>query len=295
MSFDLVLTARDRKVETLRFLASLAAQQGVDEVRILFSDQGIHFTPLELASIPIKDGISLHTLAIEPSALSVARNEAIKKIGLSSAIVGFPDDDCWYGATVLSSVQRIFDERPDLQCVCTNVFDPDKNLTYGSRPVGIRLPITFSNIFSLPISVGIFIRRESFEKIGSNFNESLGAGTFFGSGEETELIARLLDSGARILYVGDISVFHPVPDYKISDAEKFYTYGLGYGYLATSFIKQGNYLVTLNWTSVMVRSLLGSLAYLFKGEKRSVYWRRFIGILDGSWFALRRTSTHIKS
>lgn len=294
MSFDLVLTARDRKVETLRFLASLAAQKGTERVRVLFADQGLRLTPQDLALVPQKNGTTLQILEIEPSALSVARNNAIK-MGLSSTIVAFPDDDCWYGATVLSSVQKIFDERPDLQCVCTNVFDPDKNLTYGGRPIGIRLPVTFFNIFSLPISVGIFIRREAFEAVGAKFDESLGAGTFLGSGEETELVARLLESGAQILYVGDISVFHPLPDYQMADATKFYAYGLGYGYLATNLIKRGKYVVAINWLNVMVRSLLGVLFFLFKGTKRSVYWSRFVGVFKGSWLALRGTSLPTKS
>lgn len=286
MSFDLVLTARHRRVETLRFLTSLAAQQGTERVRVLFADQGLRLTPQDLTLVPQKNGTTLHILEIEPSALSVARNNAIK-MGLSSAIVAFPDDDCWYGATVLSSVQKIFDERPDLQCVCTNVFDPDKNLTYGGRPVGIRLPVTFSNIFSLPISVGVFIRREAFESVGGKFNESLGAGTFLGSGEETELVARLLENGARILYAGDISVFHPVPEYQPSDAIKFYAYGRGYGFLAMTMIKRGRYVIVLHWINVMIRSIAGVALFLFKRPKRDVYWERFIGIINGSLLALR--------
>jgi GT2 family glycosyltransferase len=294
MSFDLVLTARDRKVETLRLLGSLATQKGNVQARVLFADQGLRLTPLELTSIPQKDGgMSLHTLEIEPSALSVARNEAIK-MGLSSAIVAFPDDDCWYGPTVLSSVQKIFDEQPYLQCVCTNVFDPDKRLTYGGRPVGIRLPITFSNIFSLPISVGIFIRREAFEAVGARFDETLGAGTVLGSGEETELIARLLESGAEILYAGDVSVFHPVPNYDQNDARKFHAYGLGYGYISSKFVRKGHYIVILNLMNLIIRSLGGFLIFILNKNKRDVYQSRLNGVLRGSFMAFTESKNDVK-
>ena len=262
-------------------------------MRVLFADQGLRLTALELASVRQRDGITLQILQIEPCALSFARNNAIN-MGLSASIIAFPDDDCWYAPTVLLSVQKIFDEQPALQCVCTNVFDPDKNLTYGGRPVGIRLPITFSNIFSLPISVGIFIRRDAFELVGAQFDESLGAGTFLGSGEETELISRLLASGARILYAGDISVFHPVPDYEIRDAEKFFSYGIGYGFLAVTFIKRGHYIVAVNWLNMLARSLIGSLLHLFEERKRAVYWRRFVGIVNGSKLALRQSAQQAK-
>ena len=286
MSFDLVLTARDRKVETLRFLYSLASQNGTARVRVLFADQGLRLNSQELESIPKKQGTSLHITEIEPSALSCARNDAIK-MGLCSSIVGFPDDDCWYGVNVLSKIQSVFEEQPNLHCICTNVFDPDKSLSYGGRPLDVRIPVNFSNIFSLPISVGIFIRREAFEAVGGEFNESLGAGTYLGSGEETELIARLLEWGARILYVGDISVFHPVPTYQNSDAAKFYAYGIGYGYLATMLIKRGRHVVVCHWMNVVARSLFGVVLYMFKHAERTMYWRRFVGIVIGSLLALR--------
>lgn len=292
MDFDLILTARDRRVETLRFFSSLAAQQGAGQVRVLFSDQGlcIHSEALELLSQ--REGISLLSREIPPSILSVARNKAIN-MGLVSNIIGFPDDDCWYGPAVLSSIKKVFDEQPEVQCVCTNVYDPDRGLSYGGRPVGIRRAVNFSNIFSLPISVGIFVRREAFEAVGARFDESLGAGTVLGSGEETELIARLLTSGAAILYAGDISVYHPVPNYDQNDARKFYAYGLGYGYLSSTFIKQGKYVVAAHLMNVILRSIGGAAIFLFNRTKRSVYWGRLTGVLKGSrmaFFGLKKNA-----
>ncbi|MDE2429551.1 MAG: glycosyltransferase [Burkholderiales bacterium] len=285
MDFDLILTARDRKIETLRFITSLGEQQGALQVRLLFVDQGLRLRTEDIDSLLKKEGISLQVQGILPCSLSVARNKAIK-IGLSSRIVGFPDDDCWYGPNVLESILSIFDANPAIQCVCTNVFDPDRSVSYGGRPVGTRCRVNFSNIFSLPISVGIFVRREAFEAVGPWFDESLGAGTAFGSGEETELIGRLLESGAEILYVGDISVYHPVPEYDQNDARKFYSYGLGYGYLASTFIKNGEYAVITHLSSVVVRSLGGVIFFLFNNIKRAVYWGRLIGVLRGSLLAL---------
>lgn len=293
MDFDLILTARDRKRETLRLFASLAAQQGAGQVRVLFADQGLHLRSEALELISHLNDISLQVREIPPSALSFARNEAIK-LGLRSRIVGFPDDDCWYGPTVLQSIRRIFDEQPEVQCVCTNVYDPDRGLSYGGRPVGIRLPVNFSNIFSLPISVGIFVRREAFEAVGARFDESLGAGTVLGSGEETELIARLLTSDAAILYAGDISVYHPVPNYDQNDVRKFHAYGLGYGYLSSKFVKKGHYIVTLNLMNLIIRSLGGFVIFILNKTKRDVYQSRLNGILRGSFMAFTESKNDVK-
>lgn len=295
MSFDLVITARDRKAEVLRFLASLAAQDGDTSVRVLFADQGSSLSPEDLVATHCSNRVSLEIFRIGPSPLSSARNAAIGLGGLRSRFVAFPDDDCWYGPTVLRSVQEAFDAMPQVDCLCTHVLDPNKNLSYGHRPRGIRTPINFANIFYLPISVGIFIRREALDRAGARFDETLGAGTSLGSGEETELVARLLDSGARLLYAGDISVFHPVPSYQQSDAKKFHAYGLGFGYLAMTFILRGHLTVTLQWCSVVCRSLLGFVASLFREHQRSVYWQRCLGILKGSALALRRKSSREKA
>jgi GT2 family glycosyltransferase len=286
MNFDLILTARDRKIETLRFFESLTTQQGAVSGRILFADQGLGLGQEPFNVLSNRSKISLEVREIPPSPLSTARNEAIK-LGLRSQIVGFPDDDCWYGPTVLQSIQEVFEADPEIQCVCTNVFDPIRGLSYGGRPVGIRIPINFSNIFLLPISVGIFVRRDVFEAVGANFDENLGAGTTIGSGEETELIARLLNLSAKILYVGDISVFHPVPEYETKDAQKYYSYGIGYGYLSVSLIWQGKYVVAKNLINTLIRSIVGFFVFFLVKTKRDVYWNRFAGILRGGFVAVK--------
>lgn len=287
MSFDLVITARDREFEVIRFLGSLAAQDSETAIRVLFADQGLKLTPADFVYEQTSNNISVETFRIHPCSLSFARNIAINRGGLRSSFVAFPDDDCWYGPTVLRSVRAAFEAMPQVDCICTHVLDPHRNLSYGHRPQGLSTPIDFANIFYLPISVGIFVRREALERAGAYFDENLGAGTALGSGEETELVARLLESGAKVRYVGDISVFHPVADYQPSDAKKFYFYGIGFGYLATTFVLRGHFSVSGQWCKIVARSLLGLAASLLRARQRAVYWHRFLGILKGSAQAVR--------
>ncbi len=290
MSFDLFITARDREAEVLRFLSSLAAQESKSSIRVSFADQGLSLSIEDLLPWKYSDRISLEVFRIEPCGLSLARNTAIRLGGLHSRFVAFPDDDCWYGPTVLHSIEEMFDAMPQVDCICTHVLDPDRNISYGHRPQGIRTLVNFTNIFYLPISVGIFVRREALVRAGGYFDETLGAGSALGSGEETELVARLLESGAQILYVGDISVFHPVPVYGTSDAKKFYAYGVGFGYLAMMFVLRGHFSVLKQWCNMVGRSLLGVAVYALREHQRNVYWQRFLGILKGSVLAAHRKS-----
>jgi glycosyltransferase involved in cell wall biosynthesis len=281
VDFSLVLTSCDRVDDLFRFLAGLNKSQFTGSIEVIFVNQG---QVLENLSARLPESVVLHCLEIgHKLPLSEARNLALMKS--NGDIIGFPDDDCWYSPTVLVSLHKLFEELPCIQCICTNVFDPDRGLSYGGRPIGTRRTVNFSNIFSLPISVGIFVRRGAFEAAGARFDESLGAGTVLGSGEETELIARLLESGADILYAGDVSVFHPVPNYDQNDASKFHAYGLGYGYLSSKFVRKGHYIVMLNLINLIIRSLGGFVIFIFNRKKRNVYQSRLNGILRGSFMA----------
>lgn len=290
MDFSLILTSHDRPEDLLRFFHALSEQRFLGSVEIIFVNQG---SPLSYSLPNMPDSFEMHYIEVgHRLPLSEARNLALKKA--TGNIIGFPDDDCWYESNLLKSIHHIFEEQLKVQCVCTNVFDPIRGLPYGNRPVNVRIPITFANIFSLPISVGIFIRQNAFKAIGARFDEFLGAGTFFGSGEETELIARLLESGANILYTGEISVYHPVPIIDKSDARKFYAYGLGYGYLSSIFIKNGNFIVAAHLVKTLVRSLGGAAVFLFNKEKRAAYFGRFLGAIKGSSMAFLGTQGNIK-
>ena len=281
MTFDLIVTARNHNFEILRFLNSIVKQKEDIKIRILFANQEVLFRSEELNFLQLFPSIQLISKDIPLSPLSHARNMAID-LGLQSEIVGFPDDDCWYSPDVLASLSRKFKERLDVDCICTNVFDPIKNISYGSRPVNKEQVVGYHNIFTLPVSVGIFIRRSALEKIGTYFRKDMGVGTNIGSGEETELISRLLSNNFKILYVGSISVYHPSYDLENSTIDKFYKYGFGYGYLSTSFIINGKYIVILDWLKTTIKSLIACIIYLPKIHKKLLYFNRLKGVIDGT-------------
>lgn len=278
MDFDLVVTARDRRDDLARFLCSLANQADNFSVRVLFADQRESFDDSLLLTEPFKN-VQLQRVYIGDASLSKARNEAIR-IGLASDIVAFPDDDCWYPPGLLSSIGEIFRNHVDIDCVCVDVRDPIRNVPIGKRPKG-HVDVSFRNVFKIPISVGIFMRRTAFVKVGPFFDEKLGVGTAIGSGEETELMARVLSAGCRVKYFSELEVFHPAPLDGVVDPKKTYSYGIGFGYVCAHLIAMKNVGVLRELCDVLARSLLGAVRYAFDGRARSSYWARFSGILHG--------------
>ena len=63
------------------------------------------------------------------------------------------------------------------------------------------------------------------------FDENLGVGSVFGSGEETDYVLTLLHKGYKGEYFADDIIFHPAKKGNYDDLDRAYKYALGYGAL----------------------------------------------------------------
>lgn len=283
VKISLIVTAQDRIHDFKRFISSLLIQSFAGKIELIFVNQGSYQIESDFELPDTIDYLPINIGHVIP--LSQARNIGLKHA--TGEIVAFPDDDCWYSPDLLESILKYFHENSDADCICVNVYDPERKKAYGGRPIGVRRRIGFNNLFKLPISVGIFAKIKALDTIGREFDESLGAGTFLGSGEETELISRLLLAKLKVEYVGKIQVYHPVLDYKETDCKKYYSYGLGFGYLNGKLIRFGH--ITLLWylSEIIARSTLGVIFNLRMPLKRQLYWKRLQGIANGFICGLR--------
>ena len=286
LKLSLIITGAQRHAEMHRFFRSLLVQNksGFD-IEIIFVNQGDFEPPRDdLAD----HGIVLREIRTCQLPLSKARNLALAEA--NGDIYAFPDDDCWYPEELLSNIAEIFENNASLDAVCTNVYDPVTQLSYGGRPVGVDCKINFSNLFKLPISVGLFVRGNAFRSAGYFFDEQLGAGTSLGSGEETDLVYRLLRHSFRIEYRGTLQVFHPIPEYQETDIPKFYKYGRGFGFLNGAILRDGEFRVIRQLSYVLFRSLGGVVFNIFRTTHRNVYLSRLLGVCHGLIQGLKKTS-----
>lgn len=156
--------------------------------------------------------------------LSRARNFGIEQA--AGDVIGFPDDDVWYGPGLLESVSTALKD-PENDGVSFRVVDENGICSAGWMSA-VRKSVTKSTVWHTVVSCSFFIKRE---KVGDlRFDEILGvgSGTRFGSGEETDFVLRLIDNGAKIIYDGSKCVYHPMPTGKTS-VSKGWLYGNGYG------------------------------------------------------------------
>jgi hypothetical protein len=223
--YSILLATVDRKREVDHFLRLLALQTCHD-FEVIVIDQNPND---DLAQILQEYG-SLFTIRQVRSARGHSRALNTGLMHAAGEIVAFPDDDCWYDPELLDRVATLFGTHPRWSGVTgREIVEPGfaSGGRWDSRP-GM---LTRHNVWRRAISFTIFLRRSA--AVSCRFDESLGvgAGTPWGSGEETDYLLRLVKKGHSIYYDPSIGVWHQGRSgpYTSSSHAKARRYGVGMG------------------------------------------------------------------
>jgi glycosyltransferase involved in cell wall biosynthesis len=149
-------------------------------------------------------------------------------IGLEYAagdLIAFPDDDCWYPADLLERVDRMFREHPEYGGISGRETTGKWHSQAG--------PMGRIDLWKRHISFALFYRRSIID--GMMFDRSLGvgAGTRWGSGEETDFLIRAMRRGL-VFYDPSLVINHPewaAAPYSLPTCRKARSYAVGMGHL----------------------------------------------------------------
>jgi GT2 family glycosyltransferase len=225
VDFDLVVPTLGRSDDLARFLDALEAQSYRSFRLTVVVDEGGR-AGLEPTLTPYRDRINLQ-LVDSSRGLSRARNAGLRQV--DGDVVSFPDDDCWYPPDLLQRVAEMLERNPDWDGVTGRTVDESggSSVMLWQKQPGL---ITRDNVWRTAITVTIFLRRALVERVGF-FDEtlSLGSGTPWGSGDETDYVLRALAAGFTLGYDPSIVVYHesPNPPFSRSAAKRAYGYGMG--------------------------------------------------------------------
>ena len=202
-SISLVVGSVGRTTALRRLLTSLTAQTFKDFEVIIVEQRDPVATRTLAADFP---DLAVSVLDSSPG-LSRARNAGLAAV--SGGIIGFPDDDCWYHSTTLMTVAEEFAKSPASGLVCGRVETSSGPMLRYPRE-GARL--TPENIWTTVVSPGMFVSRTVAANSGGfDVGLGVGAGTPYGSGEETDFALRILDAGHPAQFVPHIRIRHPAP------------------------------------------------------------------------------------
>lgn len=273
---SLVVATLGRSDELARLLGSLAAQT-VSDFEVIIVDQNSDDRVLG----PIaQHGHRLEIVHVRTSRKGVCR---ARNLGASMARgewLMFPDDDCWYPASLLERYRHVIETMPaDFHCGrATNAAGRTIMGTFETRPVRIRR----DNVWTTLIEWMLTVRKHDFIAAGG-FDEKIGpgSGTPWGAYEVQDFVLTLLDRGLLGRYDPTLAGHHPedMTDQTVpANIAKIRCYSAGLGYVMR---KHGFGLS--GFLPRLLRPLAGMSLYALTG--RPAMARRsqqiMIGRLDG--------------
>jgi glycosyltransferase involved in cell wall biosynthesis len=225
----------DRKEEIALFL-NILKEQTYKNFELLIVDQNDDDRVYDLY-LKYKDIIELKYIRSNKKGLSLNRN-----IGLNNCngdIIAFPDDDCEYNKDSLEKVVKFFNNNREYIFYTCNTKDKD-NQSAIVKSLKKNKDISIFNMMRTSISFTIFVRVDAIKQF--RFDEQLGVGAEYGSGEESDLLLYLLKNNNKGRYNADTYIYHP---YKINNTSRAFPYGKGLGALYKKAITTYKYYALL--------------------------------------------------
>ena len=231
--FSLVLATINRYEELDAFLHSLEMQE-YKNFSVILVDQNVDDFFLLPVIERYQSCFELVRIKSEKG-LSRARN-----VGLDYChgdIICFPDDDCEYPPDLLVRVNELFDKiESDVligrQVPLAKDGENKTKLLIDNLKFALRgkKGETIKSLFSDAPSITLFFSSNAIQLTGK-FDQSLGAGagTPWGSGEDTDYVLRAYLRGCSVMRSPDIWVYHPDILYSRDLLPKARAYGRGRG------------------------------------------------------------------
>ncbi|GGE78478.1 hypothetical protein CR103_09520 [Massilia psychrophila] len=159
--------------------------------------------------------------------LSLARNRLLANISGEGYVV-FCDDDASYPNDFLTSMRDEFACCGEWDIAVFRLLNTGETTPYGNRkyPSHSR-PMRGHELINLAISLNLVMKLSCISNVGG-FNEALGVGSSGLCGEETELVLKALDNGAKAVYVHAPYAYHPRQELVEMNELKLFNYSRGY-------------------------------------------------------------------
>ena len=199
---SLIMATYGRTAELMPAIASLVAQTD-RTFELIVVDQNKDERIAPLLEPARKAGLEVQHVRQTIPNLSAARNAGMKVA--RGEVVAFPDDDCWYEPEVVARVRSRLIAKPALDGVVARWVEIDPALR---RPAGALSGEAWRRFRGGDAtSFTLFLKPARIRELGG-FDPRLGTGRWFGAGEETDLILRMLTAGHQIDYVPAAGIHH---------------------------------------------------------------------------------------
>lgn len=205
---SVVVCTRNRAEQLRRTLQSFCEQRFAGHWEMVVVDNGsTDHTDEVLKRFAVSSPFPLRVVVEPTPGLARARNRGIENA--TGEIVAFTDDDCYPREDYLEAVWSMFkDLRIDYGGGRLLLYDPtDQRVTIQEKNVPEFVAARAFIPSGLIHGANLVCRKKALMDI-HGFDERLGAGTWFKSGEDTDLLRRLALFGRCGFYDPNIVVYH---------------------------------------------------------------------------------------
>lgn len=171
----------------------------------------------------------------ESTCVSSARNSLLKE-DISSHWIIFCDDDGYFDSDYIKTFKEIVKSNQDIKIFAGSIIRDDNFEFYSPRQL---IGGSLDKFFNTKLLMGSnFCVQTKVFKLLNGFDERFGAGSKWGSGEETDFAWKAYFSGVSMKYAPELRVLHIKPyanNFKQS-CQKAYRYGKGKGALVSKWL-----------------------------------------------------------
>ena len=253
MKVSLIMPTINVTTELDLFLKSLKAQT-YKNFELIVVDQNEGYDVFEIVK-NYEEDFKIKYVRSDEKGLSLNRNRGL--VLMEGEIAGFPDDDCEYQPDTLEKVISFFKRKKNYQIYSCRTLERGK--TYGTGVMEKRdMDIKKDCVDTTVKSITFFVNYGKDDII--LFDENLGVGATFGSGEETDYVLTLLHKGYKGRYFAKDVIFHPAKKGNYKDLQRAYNYALGFGALVKKEVKgRKNRFYILKYWKRQFRSFIGRI------------------------------------
>lgn len=273
--FSLIVCTFGR-VEELKLLFKSLKYQSYKNFEVIVVDQNIGEEVKKICRA-FSQIFEIKYLNSKVKGLSYCRNKGL--LYANGEIIAFPDDDCEYKKDTLRYINKLFNLY-NKDVLIFNYIDKNTKKSNVNISIKDKSIVNLRDVIKVAVSITIFIKYKNIRDI--IFDENLGVGSQFPSGEETDMLLNLINYKYNLFYISKNLVYHPN---KNIDFSRAYKYGLGFGAMINKEIiirKHLRYVFTgLNY--IICRPAMGMIASLFMGNinKLKSYFLSCLGRLKG--------------
>lgn len=278
MKFSIVLATLNRS-EIINVAIKSIINQNYKNYEIIIIDQSTDDKTKKIMENFIDDK-KIFYYQVDFKGLSRARNFGIYKS--QGDYICLMDDDAEYQDDFLMKAVNII-EKKNVQILSGIVKDKKSGNTFSKGMEKQKDSFITMQQIGICVSASLVLCKQMILDI-NGFDEELGVGAKFSSGEETDILLRCIYNKKNIYYSKELMVYHPEANkqYDNNAIERAYKYGLGEGALYKKHLGYKKFF-KYKFTYVIIKTFFACIVYAFilNIPKFRFYSSRLRGILKG--------------